>query len=152
MTERITVYGTVTNEHFAATSRGKPFFINLDSAFPEQVLAVVVWEEDRQPVGPVPVKSSRSFCGTEIHSQLFRRGGFLQVAVSRAPTKSSSTTKLRLRVLQIHPKTFQENTSPASCCRRRRVEICRRFVESTLTLCLLSRRLWAAEPNRESLQ
>ncbi len=48
------VCGVVGNEHTAVGSQGKPTFLDLDSAFPEQVFALVVWDEDREKVGPLP--------------------------------------------------------------------------------------------------
>ena len=39
---------TVGNEHTAMASQGKPTFIDLDSAFPEQKFALVVWDQDRE--------------------------------------------------------------------------------------------------------
>jgi hypothetical protein len=53
--ETATVCGTVTNEHVAQGSRGKPTFMDLDSKFPDQVFAILVWDDDRTNVGPLPV-------------------------------------------------------------------------------------------------
>jgi hypothetical protein len=52
--ESAKVCGTVGNEHTAMTSQGKPTFIDLDSAFPEQRFALLVWDEDRENVGELP--------------------------------------------------------------------------------------------------
>jgi hypothetical protein len=48
------VCGVVGNEHTAQGSQGKPTFLDLDSAYPEQVFALVVWDQDREKVGPLP--------------------------------------------------------------------------------------------------
>ena len=61
--DKATVCGIVGNEHSATTSRGKPTFIDLDSAFPDQVFAIVVWDEDRQKVGILPRKGEH-VCAT----------------------------------------------------------------------------------------
>jgi hypothetical protein len=38
----------------AVEKKGKPTFINLDSAYPDAVFTVVIWEQDRQKVGAIP--------------------------------------------------------------------------------------------------
>ncbi len=52
--ESAKVCGKVGNEHTAVASQGKPTFIDLDSAFPEQRFALLVWDEDRENVGELP--------------------------------------------------------------------------------------------------
>jgi hypothetical protein len=52
--ESAKVCGTVGNEHTATASQGKPTFIDLDSAFPEQRFALLVWDADRENVGDLP--------------------------------------------------------------------------------------------------
>ena len=52
--ETAKVCGTVGNQHTAMASQGKPTFLDLDSAFPEQRFALLVWDEDRQNVGELP--------------------------------------------------------------------------------------------------
>jgi hypothetical protein len=49
--ENATVCGKIQNEHSALNSKGKPTFLDLDSAFPDQIL---VWDDDRPHVGPLP--------------------------------------------------------------------------------------------------
>jgi hypothetical protein len=61
--DKATVCGIVGNEHVAMGSRGKPTFIDLDSAFPNQVFAILVWEEDRQKVGALP-RTGEHVCAT----------------------------------------------------------------------------------------
>jgi hypothetical protein len=46
--ESATVCGVVASERTAVESKGKPTFINLDSAYPDAVFTVVIWGEDRQ--------------------------------------------------------------------------------------------------------
>ncbi len=53
------------NEHTAMSSQGKPTFIDLDSAFPEQKFALLVWDEDRQNVGEPPRKGAH-VCATGV--------------------------------------------------------------------------------------
>jgi hypothetical protein len=48
------VCGNVASERTATDSRGKPTFINLDSAYPDAIFTIVIWEEDRQKVGVIP--------------------------------------------------------------------------------------------------
>lgn len=52
--ETATVCGQVTNTHVAQGSRGKPTFMDLDSKFPDQVFAILVWDDDRPNVGALP--------------------------------------------------------------------------------------------------
>jgi hypothetical protein len=53
------VCGVAQNEHTAATTRGKPTFIDLDSSFPYQIFSILVWDEDRPNVGELPHTGSR---------------------------------------------------------------------------------------------
>ncbi|MGB8478013.1 MAG: hypothetical protein WCE63_04125 [Acidobacteriaceae bacterium] len=52
--EQETVCGKVAGEKTAASSRGEPTFINLDSAYPNQVFTILVWGDDRKNVGEMP--------------------------------------------------------------------------------------------------
>ena len=52
--ENATVCGTVASERTATSSRGEPTFINLDSAYPNQVFTILVWGDDRKNVGELP--------------------------------------------------------------------------------------------------
>lgn len=61
--ENAKVCGIVGNQHTAADSKGKPTFLDLDSAFPEQKFALLVWDEDRQNVGALPRNGSH-VCAT----------------------------------------------------------------------------------------
>ena len=61
--ENATVCGVVASEHTATSSRGEPTFINLDSAYPNQVFTILVWGDDRQNVGELPHIGSR-VCAT----------------------------------------------------------------------------------------
>jgi hypothetical protein len=52
--ENATVCGIVASEHTAMRSRGEPTFINLDSAYPNQVFTIMVWGDDKVNVGALP--------------------------------------------------------------------------------------------------
>ena len=52
--ETATVCGAVTSERTATSSRGEPTFINLDSAYPNQVFTVLIWGDDRKNVRELP--------------------------------------------------------------------------------------------------
>jgi hypothetical protein len=52
--ENATVCGEVASEKTAVSSRGEPTFINLDSAYPNQVFTILVWGDDRATVGTLP--------------------------------------------------------------------------------------------------
>jgi len=57
--ESATVCGIVSGEHTATRSKGEPTFINLDSAYPNEVFTIVVWGDDRKNVGTLPPTKSR---------------------------------------------------------------------------------------------
>jgi hypothetical protein len=61
--ENATVCGTVASEHTATRSRGEPTFINLDSAYPNQVFTILVGEDDRAAVGTLP-RTGSHICAT----------------------------------------------------------------------------------------
>jgi hypothetical protein len=61
--ESATVCGIVSSEHTATRSKGEPTFINLDSAYPNQVFTIVVWGDDRRNVGALPPTKSH-VCAT----------------------------------------------------------------------------------------
>lgn len=52
--EKTIVCGKIANEHTAASSRGKPTFIDLDSAYPNRIFTIVIWGDDRPAVGELP--------------------------------------------------------------------------------------------------
>jgi hypothetical protein len=65
--ESATVCGTAQNEHSAVASRGKPTFIDLDSAFPYQIFTILVWEQDLPNVGALP-RAGTHVCATGVIS------------------------------------------------------------------------------------
>jgi hypothetical protein len=61
--ENATVCGRVASTHFAATSRGKPTFINLDEPYPNQIFTIVIWSSDRSKFGdPESTYRSKRIC------------------------------------------------------------------------------------------
>jgi len=54
-----TVCGKVVGEKTATSSRGKPTFINLDSAYPNQIFTILVWGDDRKNIGELPQVGTR---------------------------------------------------------------------------------------------
>jgi hypothetical protein len=49
--ERATVCGKVASARYAATTRGKPTFLNLDEPYPSQVFTVLIWGQNRAKFG-----------------------------------------------------------------------------------------------------
>jgi hypothetical protein len=49
--EQATVCGKVASTRYAATTRGKPTFLNLDKPYPSQVFTVLIWGENRPKFG-----------------------------------------------------------------------------------------------------
>jgi DNA/RNA endonuclease YhcR with UshA esterase domain len=52
--ERATVCGVVASNHYAASSRGNPTFVNLDKAYPTQVFTILIWGADLSKFSPRP--------------------------------------------------------------------------------------------------
>ncbi|MGA2401923.1 MAG: DNA-binding protein [Syntrophobacteraceae bacterium] len=61
-----TVCGTVASGHFAAKSKGRPTFINLDKPYPNQVFTVMIWGSDRGKFekSPETLYSGKEICVT----------------------------------------------------------------------------------------
>jgi hypothetical protein len=49
--EQATVCGKVASTRYAATTRGKPTFLNLDKPYPSQVFTVLIWGDNRAKFG-----------------------------------------------------------------------------------------------------
>ena len=54
--EEATVCGKVASTRYAATTRGKPTFLNLDKAYPSQVFTILIWGESREKFGTAEEK------------------------------------------------------------------------------------------------
>ncbi len=63
--ERATVCGKVASTRYAATTRGKPTFLNLDKPYPNQVFTVLIWGESREKFGaPEVMYRDKQICAT----------------------------------------------------------------------------------------
>jgi len=63
--ERATVCGKVASTRYAATTRGRPTFLNLDKAHPNQVFTVLIWGESREKFGtPEVTYRDKQICAT----------------------------------------------------------------------------------------
>jgi hypothetical protein len=63
--ENATVCGKVASARYAATTRGKPTFFNLDKPYPNQVLTVLTWGENREKFGaPEEIYRDKQICVT----------------------------------------------------------------------------------------
>jgi hypothetical protein len=49
--EQATVCGKVASTRYAATTRGKPTFLNLDKPYPNQIFTILIWGENRDKFG-----------------------------------------------------------------------------------------------------
>src|SRR6476620_10630518 len=56
--EVATVCGTVVSTRYAASTKGKPTFLNLDKPYPNQVFTIVIWGSDRDKFGRPEVEYS----------------------------------------------------------------------------------------------
>ena len=56
--EQATVCGKVASTRYAATTRGKPTFLNFDKPYPTQIVTVLIWGENREKFG-TPEKKYR---------------------------------------------------------------------------------------------
>jgi hypothetical protein len=63
--EKATVCGKVASTRYAATTRGKPTFLNLDKPYPSQVFTVLIWDENREKFGaPEEMYRDKQICVT----------------------------------------------------------------------------------------
>ncbi len=63
--EKGTVCGDVASTHYAAGSRGRPTFINLDKPYPNQIFTVLIWGSDRPKFGdPEMTYQNKHVCVT----------------------------------------------------------------------------------------
>jgi hypothetical protein len=63
--EKATVCGKVASTRYAATTRGKPTFLNLDRPYPSQVFTVMIWGESREKFGaPEELYRDKQICVT----------------------------------------------------------------------------------------
>lgn len=70
--EAASVCGTVASSTYAAQSRGRPTFLNLDKAYPNESFTIVIWEEDRSKFGaPERSLSGKRVCASGV-IQLYR--------------------------------------------------------------------------------
>jgi DNA/RNA endonuclease YhcR with UshA esterase domain len=49
--EQATVCGKVASTRYAASTRGKPTFLNLDKPYPSQIFTALIWGENREKFG-----------------------------------------------------------------------------------------------------
>jgi len=49
--EQATVCGKVASTRYAANTRGKPTFLNLDKPYPNQIFTALIWGENREKFG-----------------------------------------------------------------------------------------------------
>jgi hypothetical protein len=49
--EAATVCGTIVSTRYAASSRGRPTFLNMDKPYPNQVFTILIWGNNRSKFG-----------------------------------------------------------------------------------------------------
>jgi hypothetical protein len=63
--EQATVCGRVASGRYAATTRGKPTFLDLDKPYPGQLFTVLIWGENRARFGtPEETYRDKNICVT----------------------------------------------------------------------------------------
>lgn len=63
--ETAAVCGKVASTKYAASTRGKPTFINLDKPYPDQIFTVLIWGSDRPKFGqPEETYRDKDICVT----------------------------------------------------------------------------------------
>jgi hypothetical protein len=63
--EQATVCGKVASTRYAAATRGKPTFLNLDKPYPNQIFTVLIWGENRERFGtPEETYRDKQVCVT----------------------------------------------------------------------------------------
>jgi DNA/RNA endonuclease YhcR with UshA esterase domain len=67
--EVATVCGIVASTRYASSTRGKPTFLNLGKAYPNQIFTVMIWGEDREKFGePEEKYRDKNICVTGLIS------------------------------------------------------------------------------------
>ena len=63
--EQATVCGKVASGRYAASTRGKPTFLDLDKPYPGQLFTVLIWGENRAKFGaPEETYRNKNICVT----------------------------------------------------------------------------------------
>jgi hypothetical protein len=64
------VCGKVASTNYAVRSKGRPTFLNLNSAYPNQIFTVVIWGNDRAKFGQAPERAydEKKICVTGVIS------------------------------------------------------------------------------------
>jgi DNA/RNA endonuclease YhcR with UshA esterase domain len=63
--EVATVCGNVVSTRYAASTKGKPTFLNLDKPYPNQIFTIVIWGSDRDKFGKPEVEyNDKRICVT----------------------------------------------------------------------------------------
>lgn len=63
--EKATVCGFVASTHYAASTRGRPTFLNIDKPYPNQIFTVLIWGSDRPKFGaPEQKYQNKNICAT----------------------------------------------------------------------------------------
>ena len=63
--ETATVCGDVVSTRYAASGKGRPTFLNLDKAYPDQIFTIVIWGNNRAKFGtPETDYKGRHVCAT----------------------------------------------------------------------------------------
>jgi hypothetical protein len=63
--EKATVCGSVVSTHYAPGTKGQPTFLNLDKPYPNRVLTVMMWGENRSKFGtPESAYKGKRICVT----------------------------------------------------------------------------------------
>ena len=70
--ESATVCGVMVGGHYAATTKGRPTFLNLDRPYPNQIFTAMIWGEARSAFGtPEIALKGKRVCVTG-NIQMFR--------------------------------------------------------------------------------
>jgi hypothetical protein len=78
--EQATVCGRVASARYAASTRGKPTFLNLDKPYPNQVFTALIWGENRDRFGtPEEKYRDKAVCVT---GQITEYRGAPEIVVS----------------------------------------------------------------------
>src|ERR1700693_5961808 len=67
--ETATVCGTVASAHYSPQSRGKPTFLDMGHAYPDEDFTAVIWGDDRSKFGAPESLTGQRVCVTGPISQ-----------------------------------------------------------------------------------
>jgi hypothetical protein len=114
--ERATVCGKVESTRYAASSRGRPTFLNLDKPFPGEIFTVVIWGENRAEFAEPPEAGYRGkrVCVT---GEISSYGGVPQIVLESPGQLAVVREERSAPVTPAPPPRARGCTARWECCK-----------------------------------